>query len=153
MNTTSLECTLIQERLPALLDDDLPAGEAALVNAHLASCAACAAEREATVRFLARLRGANADAEAFTTARARLATAIDTASTPGAMRRLTRVPLALRVAAVLALCAGALAWMRPPVFALDAVARTTGSVLESVPWSDLRLDAISGDAASRGERR
>ncbi len=149
MNTL---CTLVRERLPALVEDDLPRGEAELVNAHLATCATCAVERDRAGAFVAAVRDANRDDAAFAAARVRLSASIDAESRPRAVRRLASVPLAVRVAAVLAICAGSLAWARPPVVALDAVARATGDFFGSVRLSTFDLDHLT-DAASRGSGR
>lgn len=40
--TTGRECELIEDRLPPLLENDLPAGELILVRAHLDDCEHCA---------------------------------------------------------------------------------------------------------------
>ena len=41
--STRPECPLVQERLPALLENDLSPGETLLVRAHLEGCGDCAA--------------------------------------------------------------------------------------------------------------
>lgn len=37
------ECALVEDRLPALLENDLPPGETLLIRAHLLDCTECAA--------------------------------------------------------------------------------------------------------------
>lgn len=57
--TNRAECVLIEDRLPRLLENDLPAGETLLVRAHLADCEECAAasaEYEAIARSVAASR-------------------------------------------------------------------------------------------------
>ncbi|MBC7897580.1 MAG: zf-HC2 domain-containing protein, partial [Cytophagaceae bacterium] len=46
----------VRERLPEWLHDALPAGERAVVDAHLATCAECAAELEVLRVALATMR-------------------------------------------------------------------------------------------------
>ena len=59
--TPSPECVLIEQRLPRELEDDLPVGEAALVRAHVETCAQCAAARARFVATRAAVRDARPD--------------------------------------------------------------------------------------------
>lgn len=66
------ECVLIEQRLPRVLEDDLPVGETALVLAHVESCASCAATRARFLAVRAAVRDARPKSDDFDALRARV---------------------------------------------------------------------------------
>lgn len=94
------ECVLIEQRLPRVLEDDLPVGETALVVAHVESCASCAAARARFVAVRAAVQRERPSVDDFAALRARVAEQLEPrrfAFTPRAM---------LAAAAMLALGVG-----------------------------------------------
>lgn len=106
--TIRAECTLIEDRLPRLLENDLPAGETLLVRAHLSDCPECAGALAEYESISLAITSSHSEPklveEAVARVRASIRLAID--SPPPPRRR-----LAIGLAAV---ALGAVGWLLGP---------------------------------------
>ncbi len=109
--TPSPECVLIEQRLPRELEDDLPVGEAALVRAHVETCAQCAAARARFVATRAAVREARPDDADFAALKARVVTELE----PRSWRAHITPRSVLAAAALIALSVGSV-FIVPPAF-------------------------------------
>lgn len=136
MNTRP-ECPLVRERLPALLENDLPPGETLLVRAHVEGCEGCAAEQEG-LAGLVREIVATRDESGFEAARVALGRALDSNgqdARPRVLSILTRRHRLVAAAAALVAIAGAL-FLAPPAPTLDELRLASREL--SVPLDSLR---------------
>ncbi|MBL8766199.1 MAG: zf-HC2 domain-containing protein [Planctomycetes bacterium] len=126
------ECVLIEQRLPRVLEDDLPVGETALVLAHVDSCASCAAARARFVATRAAVRDARPDDSDFAALRARVVGELAPRS------RWERVTprAALAAAAMIALAIGSV-FVAPSALERADLSSIVGNAKAALPAIDL----------------
>jgi len=144
--TTRPECPLVQERIPPLLENDLPPGETLLVRAHVEGCAACASQLDDYTTLVGDVR-ASRDASDFDAARSALTATLDRTTTKPPVLRLRPRLIA---AAAAALTLGGLALLDPPMpttntlrVASAALTRPLDTMIQSLKRSDLSASLMA----------
>ena len=147
------ECPLVEERLPALLENALPPGETVLVRAHLDGCDRCAAELDGYSTLIGDVR-ATRETDGFDAARAALTSALDAAPPAPVVRRLSTGRARALAAAAAVVVFGGLLVLEPPLPTSDtlrvasaAIARPFDAVLDGLGRADLTAGLLpEGDS-------